>query len=624
MSIKTLPLLVLCLGQSVLWAQKYGDIPTLIDPFAQKAAVSSYEHIKLDGSGELQDAIVAYLVTQHAHFTQENTQPVLNYQRSSLGGEHYSFIQFYEGFEVFNSELKINLNKQREIISQYDNSYNTTNWPKSIAADAQQLEEQTMGAAIAISQGYHEAKTEEQAVLAYIEDKLIACKSIILHDEQTLAHRLYLVDRSQEILVERDLNRYDGRSLVTAKVFAPDPITTANQVLQISPYIDSSDADNIALNQERRTVIMDVFQDNNFNYYLDNDWVVITDFSSPNIDNFVFTSPDLDFTRSQPEFEAVNAYYHITRFNQYIRDSLGMPALSNFKIQVDPHGLNGQDNSLFTAGGNNPRLTFGEGGVDDAEDADVIIHEYGHALSYQASPGGNSGADRPAIDEGFGDYVAASYSRAYSSFRWDDVFTWDGHNENFPWGWNGRIAADTSYYSASYVNSVTIHTAGQLWASSLMEIWGILGREIADKLALQTLYSLSSGLTFPDAALAYLQADTLLYGGAHYNTIYPIFVNRRFLGPSVGLNNGTATATPSIKISNTEGFAYYNQPAVVTSTAPIIKLELYDLTGKLVYTENGNHALVNKFSVNNLPKGVYALRIQTSMGNTTHKLVKAN
>jgi len=56
-------------------------------------------------------------------------------------------------------------------------------------------------------------------------------------------------------------------------------------------------------------------------------------------------------------------------------------------------------------------LRFGKGGVDDAEDAEVILHEYGHAmLDSQSTPFGAFGAslEADAIHEGFGDYWAAT------------------------------------------------------------------------------------------------------------------------------------------------------------------------------------------------------------------------
>ena len=56
-------------------------------------------------------------------------------------------------------------------------------------------------------------------------------------------------------------------------------------------------------------------------------------------------------------------------------------------------------------------LVLGTGGVDDGEDADVIVHEYGHSLQDQAAPSFAADAARAAtMGEGFGDYMAAAMS----------------------------------------------------------------------------------------------------------------------------------------------------------------------------------------------------------------------
>ena len=112
-------------------------------------------------------------------------------------------------------------------------------------------------------------------------------------------------------------------------------------------------------------------------------------------------------------------------------------------MQVDPSGFNGADNSHYLSGSG--RLAFGEGGVDDAEDADVIIHELGHGLHDWVTDGGLSQVN--GLSEGTGDYAAGSYSRAIGFWSPSDAayswtFNWDGHN---PF-WDGRILN----YSASY------------------------------------------------------------------------------------------------------------------------------------------------------------------------------
>src|SRR5262245_23660762 len=54
-------------------------------------------------------------------------------------------------------------------------------------------------------------------------------------------------------------------------------------------------------------------------------------------------------------------------------------------------------------------LTFGTGGVDDADDAEIILHEYGHAIQDDQIPGFGEPAEAGAMGEGFGDYFAASF-----------------------------------------------------------------------------------------------------------------------------------------------------------------------------------------------------------------------
>ena len=106
----------------------------------------------------------------------------------------------------------------------------------------------------------------------------------------------------------------------------------------------------------------------------------------------------------------------------------------NYQIAVDVYALNGNDNSEFISSTNPPRLNFGQGGVDDAEDADVLIHEYAHAVSHSAAPGSLIGYERLAIDEGFGDYWAAVYSKMLNEYNYKELYNWDGHNEF----WEGR------------------------------------------------------------------------------------------------------------------------------------------------------------------------------------------
>ena len=90
-------------------------------------------------------------------------------------------------------------------------------------------------------------------------------------------------------------------------------------------------------------------------------------------------------------FNAVSAYYHIDSMMRYINLDLGIevsPFMYEGGVQYDAYANNGDDNSYYSTW--SQQLAFGEGGVDDAEDADVVIHELSHGLHDWLTGGGMS------------------------------------------------------------------------------------------------------------------------------------------------------------------------------------------------------------------------------------------
>src|SRR5262249_15003115 len=64
------------------------------------------------------------------------------------------------------------------------------------------------------------------------------------------------------------------------------------------------------------------------------------------------------------------------------------------------------DNSFYSPG--DKAIHMGTGGVDDGEDADVFVHEYGHSTQDNQDPGFGAGGNEGAQGEGLGDYQAGS------------------------------------------------------------------------------------------------------------------------------------------------------------------------------------------------------------------------
>ena len=103
-------------------------------------------------------------------------------------------------------------------------------------------------------------------------------------------------------------------------------------------------------------------------------------------------------------------YYSITTAEEYIH-KLGFKDVNNEPQDYLTTGFT-DDNSFYDPAVD--AITFGTGGVDDAEDNEVIWHEYGHAIQDDQVPGFGESEEAGAIGEGFGDYWAVTMSQATS------------------------------------------------------------------------------------------------------------------------------------------------------------------------------------------------------------------
>ena len=236
--------------------------------------------------------------------------------------------------------------------------------------------------------------------------------------------------------------------------------------------------------------------------------------------------PSLDFTnvtRSNNRFEALMAYYHIDRTRSYV-DSLGLSQPLRAKPQKVFADAISDDNSFYSS--MTRELVLGTGGVDDGEDADVIVHEYGHSLQDQASPGALRKREGATMGEGFGDYVAAMMSNLTTGGSQFDtcIFDWDGIAYS-PTGTCGRLANRTyDVKKAEHKCGKEIHCVGEVWSSTLFALRTALGndpqgRSIMDRDVLEGNFMLTRKSGFADGARAILTADQMLYGGAHVAAI---------------------------------------------------------------------------------------------------------
>ena len=495
------------------------------DLFSDSYCRADFTKIQLSRESDVTEAVTSYLFKENINFSSKISGLRLQFKKESPVGLHLTFEQLYDGIPVFNSQVKVNLNKSNQIRSVFDNSHATSYWNHTaLIEEVNKIDENDLVAQLIKKYGIGLDDLITRKVIAVIDEQPYALLEADIYHPVSHIHRLLLIDDNMEVILDRDLNSYSGHrnEQGTALVFIPDPLTTA-KVMYGPPYIDNNDSDIPELNNERFQVDITVTLTGD-TYTLSNEYVEISDYSDPDIPPVTQTGNAIfSYTRSQPGFEDVNAFYHLSVYQQYVT-SLGFADLAEFRVYADPHALNGDDNSMFSYHiTNGPRFFFGEGGVDDAEDADVIVHEYGHALSNSGSPNTNVGNQRTALDEGLCDYFAASYSKAIDTFRWGNVFSWDGHNEF----WAGRIVTSKKKYPDDLDGN--IHLDGEIWSSAMMEIHDFIGREKADKLQLQSLYSYAQNMKLKDAAPILIDADSALFQGENFCVIYSVMSRRGFL-----------------------------------------------------------------------------------------------
>jgi zinc metalloprotease ZmpB len=311
-----------------------------------------------------------------------------------------------------------------------------------------------------------------------------------------------------------------GTSTGTGQVFLPNPVAA----LQNQSLTDQKDADYPALWPAYRIVTLTNLDGSG---YLNGDWANVT--SETGIPAY---SPSNTFVynRHDDEFEQVMAYYWATEAQKYIQ-SLGFGSTrrpinkESQNIRINQIGI---DNSY--SWDKHDVLRFGKGGVDDAEDAEVILHEYGHAMmDSQMTPFGyGTSVEAGSIGEGFGDYWAVTVSNIVAPTPdpacvadWDSV----SYTSSTP---HCLRRVDTDLHYPQDLNG-EVHHDGQIWSRALWDIRNALGHVKADTIILEGQFGFAPDTTMPAAAQATVTAAQTLYGKAAAKAVQAAFQARGIL-----------------------------------------------------------------------------------------------
>lgn len=585
------------------FAQKNSGMEKPVFPVDVRRAVSSFNCGKIESPDT--SFVRKYLLSSIPNLKGESFSVEYLEGRQSKTGLHYLYRQNYLGIPVYRGTIKINLDDEGNILSLFDNTYPILKTPEGEFPSAEDSYD-------IVKAFYHE---ENDLVKILVENLyfdegtgLVPASRIELWDKRGNFFEL-IINNDATVIYERDMNNYFNKKNIynidtpaLARIFNPDPLTTAG-VTYGAPYEDGSDADISQLNMQRQQVTIDVAFSND-SFRLESPYCKILNSSAK-------STPDFQFTRSQDGFEDANAFYHINTYHSYIQQ-LGFTDLVNYPIWVDTHA-SVADNSNFSVG-TPPRLSFGTGGVDDAEDSDVIIHEYGHAISHSAAPGSNVGIERNALDEALGDYLATSYSKSINPNNWANMFTWDGHNEF----WAGREVVTNKHYPEDLVHQY--YQDAVLWSATMMQIWDNIGKENTDEVQIEALYSYSGNMTMTDAANLVIQADVLLHGGEFVLPIRYWMCSRGFIPCDVGIDEAGII---HFSVYNSYGFARNNEDAIIKFNGPQAgDLQLTDAAGRVIYSAVFSGSEEVAVSPQMLSSGIYLIKVTSQTFSGCFKLTK--
>jgi len=424
-------------------------------------------------------------------------------------GAHFVFPQVHKGVRVHGAEVKVHYDRQGRIVA-LNNSYAPGVRLASVTPSL--AREEALAAARAAVSG-------EEGVIEQENAELVVH---VARGATRLAYRITLsgLGPSWEVFVDAhtgelaappaDENRY---ATGTGRIFKVNAIVAT----QSNALLDGNDAASAVPASAYSTVTLQGLTGNG---YLDGQYASSSDSQS----RAYSASLSFFYDRSQTGFSEVMGYHFIDLAERHIQ-SLGFTNINN-RQQVFAVNRYKKDNSYYTPG--TKKISFGTGGVDDAEDAEVVLHEYGHSIQDNQVPGFGSGLEAGSMGEGFGDYWAGTVGAQLSGgFQDACVAEWDAVSYSSTNPPCLRRLDEEKHYPEDMAGEV--HADGELWSATLWQIRGAIGAAKADKVVLQAHFLVSADASFNEAANALVTAaQGLGYTSTEVNAIRSLLQARGF------------------------------------------------------------------------------------------------
>lgn len=155
--------------------------------------------------------------------------------------------------------------------------------------------------------------------------------------------------------------------------------------------------------------------------------------------------------------------------------------------------------------------------MDDGEDGEVIVHEYGHAVHDAQVPGFGSSLEAGSIGEAFGDYLAVTVGLAVAQQYGVAlkapaacVADWDATSYTRSEPHCLRRVDGNKHYPQDVVGEV--HADGEIWSRALWDIRTALGAYKADRIIINAQFGFAPDTSFAAAAQKTVDTARAMYG----------------------------------------------------------------------------------------------------------------
>jgi extracellular elastinolytic metalloproteinase len=189
-----------------------------------------------------------------------------------------------------------------------------------------------------------------------------------------------------------------------------------------------------------------------------------------------------------------------------------------------------------------------------SDEADVVYHENTHGLSNRlvVDAQGNStlgGGQAGAMGEAWSDWYAMDYlvdhnlqadTSADGEVRIGNYVGW-GHDlirtqpldcpvgstsPSCPGGSTGHTGGYTYGDYGKIIGQVEVHADGEIWGETLWDLRNALGSETAESIVTRAMELSPFNPSMLDERNSILQADQVVFGGSHHDTIWSVFAHR--------------------------------------------------------------------------------------------------